>query len=33
MNNTGYRTELAGLGIHEFVSKKLVRVSDINASA
>ena len=33
IKNSGYGRELSSLGIQEFVNKKLVRVTDINASA
>lgn len=33
IKNSGYGRELSGLGIQEFVNKKLVRVSSLNAAA
>jgi len=33
IKNSGYGRELASLGIQEFVNKKLVRVSAIDAAA
>lgn len=33
INHSGYGRELSGLGIQEFVNKKLIRTSDINAAA
>ncbi len=33
IKNSGYGRELSGAGIHEFVNKKLVRVSSLDAAA
>ena len=33
IRNSGYGRELSALGIQEFVNKKLVRVSSLDASA
>jgi succinate-semialdehyde dehydrogenase / glutarate-semialdehyde dehydrogenase len=33
IKNSGYGRELSSLGIHEFINKKLVRLSEIDDSA